>query len=258
MNETPEKQQLRWGQGTREAAMDARERLIISAQNCYAQKGIKQTTIAHIAADAQITRRTVYRHFSSHEEILLAVFERVVDIFWQDLQQNLTLQGDFGDCLVEALIYSINYAKTTGRHGYMFANEGQAITNDLYIRHKRFIDASEKGAPKLLAIERFNRMFEDLETEPQLHGNLYAEVNNTLLYELGESEDHYIYKIYRENDQFIGIIEGDFYDGSQGRFLTILKTNQDVFDFFGDDALAYQLYYCAQINIGSLWIDKTD
>lgn len=145
MNETQEKQQLRWGQGTREAAMDARERLIISAQNCYAQKGIKQTTIAHIAADAQITRRTVYRHFSSHEEILLAVFERVVDIFWQDLQQNLTLQGDFGDCLVEALIYSINYAKTTGRHGYMFANEGQAITNDLYIRHKRFIDASEKG-----------------------------------------------------------------------------------------------------------------
>ena len=75
---------------------------------------------------------------------------------------------------------------------------------------------------QLLAIERFNRMFEDLETEPQHHGNLYAEVNNTLLYELGESEDHYIYKIYRENDQFIGIIEGDFYDGSQGRFLTIL------------------------------------
>lgn len=145
MTEPQKKTSLRWGQGTREAALDARERLIVSAQNCYVKNGIKQTTIADIAADAKITRRTVYRHFSSHEEILLAVFEKVVDIFWQDLQANLELQGDFGDCLVEALIFSIQYAKKTGRDGYMFANEGQAITNDLYIRHQRFIDASENG-----------------------------------------------------------------------------------------------------------------
>jgi hypothetical protein len=105
---------------------------------------------------------------------------------------------------------------------------------------------------QLLAIERFNKRYDDLVSEPIDQGNLYAEVNNTCLYELGESEDHYIYKIYRENDQFIGIIESDFYDGSECRFLTILKTNQEIFNFFGDDALAYQLYSCAQINIENL------
>ena len=145
--------ELRWGSGSRSETSDARERLIQAAQKCYREKGIKQTTINDIAAAAKITRRTVYRHFSSHDEILLAVFERVVDSFWEDLYRDITLQGDFGDSLPEALLYSINYAKTTERHGYMFANDAQAITNDIYISNFAFIEASQKGLQQIYALK---------------------------------------------------------------------------------------------------------
>lgn len=137
------------GSDSRAESSDARGRLIVAAQTCYEKKGIKQTTINDIALTAKITRRTVYRYFSSHDEILLAVFERVVDTFWQDLFNDLDLTGDFGDCLASALLYSINYAKTTKRHGYMFSNDAQAITNNIYISNYYFIEASYKGLTQI-------------------------------------------------------------------------------------------------------------
>jgi hypothetical protein len=100
-----------------------------------------------------------------------------------------------------------------------------------------------------MAIEHFNNRYDAPETNYIHEGNLFAEVNNSYLYELGESESNYFYKIYRKENQFIGIIEGYFEDGSQHRCLEILKTTQEVFDFFGEEMLAFQLYSCAQINV---------
>ncbi|NRB37537.1 MAG: TetR/AcrR family transcriptional regulator [Pseudomonadales bacterium] len=136
---------LLWDNSRKTETSAAQQRIIWAAQTCYAEKGIKQTTINDIANEANITRRTVYRHFSSHDEILLVVFERVVETFWQDLYRDLNLHGDFGECLAQALLYSINYAKTAERHGYMFSNDGQAITNNIYISNTYFIEASHRG-----------------------------------------------------------------------------------------------------------------
>lgn len=129
----------------RAESSDVKQRLILAAQTCYEKNGIKRTTINDIAKTASITRRTVYRYFSSHDDILLAVFERIVDTFWQDLFNDLAFEGDFGECIATALLYSINYAKTTKRHGYMFSNDAQAITNNIYISNYYFIEASYKG-----------------------------------------------------------------------------------------------------------------
>lgn len=92
-----------------------------------------------------MTRRTVYRYFATHHDMLLAVFEQVVDDYWQDLHRDLSYQGSFGDCVVEALLYSINYARHAPRHQYLFSAEAQAITNAAYISHIPFTEASAAG-----------------------------------------------------------------------------------------------------------------
>jgi hypothetical protein len=109
----------------------------------------------------------------------------------------------------------------------------------------------------LMALEHFNNRYEEPETNYIHEGNLFAEVNNSKLYEQGKSESNYSYKIYRESDQFIGIIEGYFDDGSKCRYLEILRTTQEIFDFFGEDMLAFQLYACAQINVETYISQKT-
>jgi len=135
-------------------------------------------------------------------------------------------------------------------------------TNYLQIKNddqSRLIEALKElnDSNQSMTIKHFNNRYDNPSTNYTHEGNLYAEVNNTSLYEQNESESNYFYKIYRENDQFIGIIEGYFEDGSQCRYLEILKTTQEVFDFFGDDMLAFQLYSCGQINVEAYISQKT-
>lgn len=143
----------RWGVGTRTVESDARSRLIEAAQVCYVAKGLQQTTIADIASEAKVTRRTVYRYFASHNDILLAVFERVVDEYWQYLLQELSYQGSFGDVVVEALLYSIRYAKNAPRHHYLFSTDAQAITNKAYIGHLPFTEATAAGLEQIYRLK---------------------------------------------------------------------------------------------------------
>lgn len=177
MTKTKQTIQLHSSEKTRSESLGgARERLIAAAQACYAKNGIKQTTINDIAEHASVTRRTVYRYFSSHDEILVAVFERIVDTFWQDLYQDLSLEGHFSDCLAQALLYSINYAKTTERHGYMFANDAQAITNEVYINNHQFIAASQEGLNKI-----YQHRLADNQAKADINMAMLAEWFNRLI-----------------------------------------------------------------------------
>lgn len=143
----------RWGVGTRAEESDARSRLIDAAHNCYVAKGIAQTTIADIAAEAHITRRTVYRYFATHNDILLAVLERAMDEYWQEMLKALSFQGSFADVVVEALLYSIRYAQNAPRHHYLFGADAQAHTNRTYINHLSFSETSAAGLQFIYSVK---------------------------------------------------------------------------------------------------------
>jgi AcrR family transcriptional regulator len=53
-----------------------RERLLIVAQNLFAERGYDRTTMDDIAADADVSRATAFNYFPRKEEILLALVER--------------------------------------------------------------------------------------------------------------------------------------------------------------------------------------
>ncbi|WP_410842646.1 TetR/AcrR family transcriptional regulator, partial [Paraburkholderia sp. BR14264] len=55
----------RWQPGTR-------ERLQTTALQLFAEQGYDQTTVAGIAAAAEVTERTFFRHFADKREVLFA------------------------------------------------------------------------------------------------------------------------------------------------------------------------------------------
>jgi len=55
----------------------ARLAILEAAQSCFARYGFFKTTILDIAAQAKVTRRTVYRYYPTKEDILAAVEEEV-------------------------------------------------------------------------------------------------------------------------------------------------------------------------------------
>jgi AcrR family transcriptional regulator len=54
---------------------DARSRVLSTAYNLFCRQGVQATGIDRIVADAGVAKMTLYRHFRSKEELVLAVLD---------------------------------------------------------------------------------------------------------------------------------------------------------------------------------------
>lgn len=61
-----------------QAQRPAKERLLASAERLFAEKGYNGVSVRDIAADAKVTVGSIRYHFGSKEDLLKAVFERLV------------------------------------------------------------------------------------------------------------------------------------------------------------------------------------
>lgn len=70
-----------------------------NALNCFIKKGINKTTLSEIAAVSGLTERSIYRYYSSKEDLIIAstfcYWERVKAHIYKELEQNAfdTLTG---------------------------------------------------------------------------------------------------------------------------------------------------------------------
>lgn len=67
---------LRWGDQIPEGADEARELLLDAAERCLERWGPAKTTLADIAAEAGVSRTTVYRHLGGRNDLFIAMTMR--------------------------------------------------------------------------------------------------------------------------------------------------------------------------------------
>jgi AcrR family transcriptional regulator len=131
-----------------------KERLLNAAKICYERQGIPKTTMEDIASEANVTRRTVYRHFGSHQEVLSAVVQRESNLFWNELQQHLGCTESFGEYILEALIYILKHAPETPTHSFLFNQDILPIINQVYLSSEDFI--KQRAEALRPVYEKFN------------------------------------------------------------------------------------------------------
>ena len=64
-----------WGGSPPTDDAEARKRIVDATLRTIERRGPEQTTLSDVADDLGITRRTVYRYFSSTEELFVAAAE---------------------------------------------------------------------------------------------------------------------------------------------------------------------------------------
>jgi AcrR family transcriptional regulator len=130
---------IRWGMGTRSnKSSEARARLLDAAVYCYKRLGAS-ASISDIAVQARISRPTVYRYFSSHQEILKAVVRREVDKFWVNLHNELKGVDNFGDYLVEALVYTLKRSEATEISSLLLTRDILPIMNEIFLSDRDYL-----------------------------------------------------------------------------------------------------------------------
>lgn len=61
-----------WGGSVPRNETEARDRLLDATERCVRRDGVEGTSLASVAAEAGVSRRTVYRYFASGQELLAA------------------------------------------------------------------------------------------------------------------------------------------------------------------------------------------
>ena len=72
---------------------DARERTLLTAYELFRSHGVTAVGVDRIVADAGVAKTTLYRHFRSKEDLVLAVLERHEQVWTQGWLERVSLDG---------------------------------------------------------------------------------------------------------------------------------------------------------------------
>src|SRR5438128_2116309 len=75
------------------ALADPRERTLLTAYELFRSRGVTAVGVDRIVADAGVAKTTLYRHFRSKEELVLAVLDRHEQLWTHEWFERVSLDG---------------------------------------------------------------------------------------------------------------------------------------------------------------------
>lgn len=106
MSTSSDKIRLAWG-GDPPQATAARERLLEAAARCIAREGVPGTTVAAVAAEAGVSRQTVYRYFTGRDELAGRALRAAAEGLRAKLDRSIGALAQPADMIVEALVLGV-------------------------------------------------------------------------------------------------------------------------------------------------------
>jgi len=134
---------------------EARNRLLDAARRCFERFGIEKTSIADVAAEAGVTRRTVYRYFDSSDELLRAAFALTAGGIVERMLAHARKRRDPGERIIEAMLFLLREIPADPRLGPLFGqgrNGGRAARSmssavTMEVSHSALRAVNEEWAP---------------------------------------------------------------------------------------------------------------
>jgi len=91
--------------------LDTDHPILDAAAVCFGRRGVRRTTIEDIAAEAGVSRITVYRQIGNRDEIVLRALLGVTDRFLQRAQPRLLACADLAEALTQLVMETLRAAR---------------------------------------------------------------------------------------------------------------------------------------------------
>jgi len=160
----------RWGEASALSDEDeARRRLLEAATRCIERRGNTQVRMAEVADEAGVVRSTVYRYFSSRDDLLLALLLLQVEASMQEAATSLSRPADAARSLVEMMTGAIGSIPDDPLTLAFMASESVAVSNALEMGSDQIVDAMMRHmGPLLENWQRTGQLYTDLEPRETL------------------------------------------------------------------------------------------
>jgi len=111
----------------------ARERLVAAAAECIDRVGAVKTTLSDVAAEAGVTRQTVYRYFGGLGDLLHAVAATGATAFVARMRAHVAPTRTPSDALAEAVVFCVRELPREPRIGALLEADddlfGRGVTS---------------------------------------------------------------------------------------------------------------------------------
>ncbi|KAF0093883.1 MAG: TetR family transcriptional regulator [Puniceicoccaceae bacterium 5H] len=128
-----------------------RDHVLATAERLFYEEGFFGTGVDRVIAEAGVARMTLYKHFKSKDNLVLAVLDRRADAYWAQLEQAVSQARENGHSACRALVAAHgDWLLGEGRHGCLFlkalgeyAAQEPAVTQRVVAEKKRLCDRME-------------------------------------------------------------------------------------------------------------------
>jgi AcrR family transcriptional regulator len=156
----------RWGSNAPADSTDARARLLDAADACFARYGVMKTTMSDVAAEAGVSRATLYRYFSDRDQLVLGVILREAGRFLERLDKTFVRQDRFEDIVVEGIAHAVDAVRADERLALLFAPEVAGLTASIAGASEALFEVTAKFLrPRLQAARELGQLRADIDLD---------------------------------------------------------------------------------------------
>jgi AcrR family transcriptional regulator len=121
-----------------------KDRILDTASRLFYDQGYHVTGINQIIDEADIARASLYNHFASKTDLLLAYLDRTHDLWFRELENTLAPLSTSRDKLLALFDFRIQRQRNSGYRGCHFnkitaeASEDEAVFQRVKVHKERF------------------------------------------------------------------------------------------------------------------------
>jgi AcrR family transcriptional regulator len=115
---------------TRSNTSETRQRIIETAERLFYAEGVRAVGIDRIIADAGVAKMSLYNHFASKDDLILAVLQHREQVFQADFDKACNKYARAGLGRLDAFFAALkDWFKSGGFRGCMFINSHVELAN---------------------------------------------------------------------------------------------------------------------------------